>query len=82
MPIDRRTFMLGSGAVAGSALAPFVALATAASKGGPAPAAATAPVDRIAEGAAFELRIVGWAHGDVDAAGWIAIDPHWRGAWH
>lgn len=81
MPIDRRTFMLGSGIAAGGGmLASLHAVAAAARPGGAVPASASPPLAADTDGPSFELRIVGWDRGDGGA--WIAIDPQWRGAWH
>ena len=93
MPIDRRTFVLGGGvAAAGGALASAGVLAAVGPQAGPEPAVAASPMAAIAAGPSFELRILGWDRSDEhgalasmpagDAAGWIAIDQRWRGAWH
>ncbi|MGO4396274.1 hypothetical protein AB4Z46_33505 [Variovorax sp. M-6] len=93
MPIDRRTFVLGSGvAAAGSALASLRAVAAVGQQGGVVPAAASTPQAADTGRPSFELRIVGWDRSDdppalastrvVNGAAWIAIDPQWRGAWH
>jgi hypothetical protein len=83
MSIDRRTFVLGSGvAAAGAALASLGAVATVAPKAAPpARAAATSPMAAVACEPSFALGILGWDRSDEHTA-WIAIDPHWRGAWH
>ena len=92
MPIDRRTFLLGSGvAAAGGALASFGVVAAVAQQAGPEPAAAATPMAPIAAAPSFELRILGWDRSDDrgafaaspagDAARWVAIDRQWRGAW-
>lgn len=92
MPIDRRTFVLGSGiAAAGGALASLGAVAAVDRMAGPLPAAAATPMRDVAAGPSFELRILGWDASDDrmalasppagDATGWIAIDSQWRGAW-
>lgn len=88
MPIDRRTFVLGSGVAAASGtLATFSAAIDARTV-----LAADAMTAPLAEGLPLQaLRIVGW-EGNVDLAPatsavageshWIAIDRQWRGAWH
>lgn len=92
MPIDRRTFVLGSGvAAAGGALASLGAIAAVDRMTGPLPAATATPRRAVTAGPSFELRILGWDASDDrmalasplagDAVGWIAIDSRWRGAW-
>ncbi|MDM0027415.1 hypothetical protein [Variovorax saccharolyticus] len=80
MPIDRRTFVLGSGAA--SAVGAFAAFGTLAAAGAAAPPAAALPA--VAAGASPALRILGWNPGEAqpEAAAWIAIDTQWRAAWH
>jgi len=81
MPIDRRTFVLGSGIAAGGGmLASLGAVAAVGRGGGAVPASASTPLAADTDGPSFELRIVGWDRSD--GAAWIAIDPQWRGAWH
>ena len=81
MPIDRRTFMLGSGiAAGGGVLASLRAVAAVGRQGGAVAASAPTPLAAGTDGPSFELRIVGWDRGD--GAAWTAIDPQWRGAWH
>lgn len=83
MPIDRRTFMLGSSVAA--TVGTFASL-------GAVPTLAAAATPSLAAAPAFELRIRGWdlvddlaapastPHGD--GVRWIAIDSQWRGGWH
>ncbi|RZL87400.1 MAG: hypothetical protein EOP82_26810 [Variovorax sp.] len=93
MPIDRRTFVLGSGvAAAGGALASFAAVVAVEQKAGPVSAAVATAFADVVAAPSFELRILGWDRSDGhtplasmpagDARGWIAIDSHWRVAWH
>lgn len=80
MPIDRRTFVLGSGAAAaGGAFASFSAWVAA------------TPLQAMKGQPSFDFRIVGWDRSEDpaspaqasggDSIGWIAIDRNWRGAW-
>ena len=92
MPIDRRTFVLASGiAAAGCALASFAVVGAVEQESGPVPTGAATPMEVVAAGSWFELRILGWDRRDdltafaappaSDAGWWIEIDQHWRGAW-
>lgn len=76
MTIDRRGFMLGSGAAAiGGALRPLAAVTAATLAAGTVPALAVAGEPVLA------LGIVGWDDGDA-ASAWIALDGQWRCGWH
>lgn len=93
MPIDRRTFVFGSGVAAAGAgaLASLGAIAAVEQHARQFPPAAVTPMG-VGEAPSFGLRIVGWDRSedlaeiastrDVDAAAWISIDRQWRGAWH
>ena len=88
MPIDRRTFMLGSGlGVTVASLAASLAPSRVVAGPLPDPSADLAPAGQ-AQLDAFAFRIHGWddssnnvSQGKLEASPWISLDHSWRAAW-